>query len=101
MNKYVFDTVFSLQAIPNQHGKCINDKTGKVNPPCICKSIALTDNYVFYFIFKMHWQILLKSVYVNYMMFRIAKLDFIVVYTLMKYCAVHLGLDEQPLHFKV
>ena len=56
------DTVSTLKAIPRKYGKCINDKTGKINPPCICKLIALTDNYIFYFVFKMRWRILLKSV---------------------------------------
>ncbi|CAF5116908.1 unnamed protein product, partial [Rotaria sp. Silwood1] len=30
-----YDTVYALQSIPAKYGKCIDNKTGKLHPPCI------------------------------------------------------------------
>ncbi len=53
-----YDTVFTLQDIPSKYGKCIDDTTGKVNPPCVCKSNLIFNIGIILFslIFKMHWQ---------------------------------------------
>ncbi|CAF3626072.1 unnamed protein product [Adineta steineri] len=76
------DTVFALQAIPRNMGKCIHDDTGKLNKPCIYQ-LART----------------IKSCIKR--MYDLPEKDarFYCGYTLMKYCAVHLGLEGVPLNF--
>ncbi|UJR16471.1 hypothetical protein I4U23_003373 [Adineta vaga] len=77
-----YDTVFSLQAIPTQHGKCINEKTGKLNPPCIYALAAVIKDCI-----DRMTELPKKNA------------SFYCGYTLMKYCAVHLGLENFPLNF--
>ncbi len=75
-----YDTVFALQAIPRQHGKCINIETEKLHPPCICMSSALIF-FLFHLssILQMHWQKQSKNASVNYMISVIIKHDIIAV----------------------
>ncbi|CAF3803760.1 unnamed protein product, partial [Rotaria magnacalcarata] len=77
-----YDTVYTLQSIPLKYGKCIDNKTGKLHPPCI---YALANT--------------IKSCItkLNGLSENVAK--YYCGYTLMKYCAVHVGLDHIPLKF--
>ncbi|UJR29966.1 hypothetical protein I4U23_017513 [Adineta vaga] len=75
-----YETVYALQEIPRIHGKCIHGNTGKINAPCI-HALALT---------------------IRKCMIELSDLPentakFYCGYTLMKYCAVHIGLEHFPL----
>jgi len=75
-----YDTVYELQSIPSKHGKCIDGSTGKVHPPCI---YALANT--------------IKSCINGLSELPEKEAKYYCGYTLMKYCAVHLGLDQIPL----
>ncbi|CAF0716842.1 unnamed protein product [Adineta steineri] len=77
-----YETVYSLQAIPAQHGKCIDDVTGKLHAPCIY-ALAST----------------IKKCMDGLSTLPEKKAKLYCGFTLMKYCAVHLGLDHIPLNY--
>ncbi|CAF1580710.1 unnamed protein product [Adineta ricciae] len=79
-----YDTVHALQSIPNQHGKCIDDQTGKVNPPCIY-ALALT----------------IKKCALALQELGVRDANFYCGFTLMKHCAVIIGLDDIPLRMNM
>ncbi|CAF1580717.1 unnamed protein product [Adineta ricciae] len=76
-----YETVYALQNIPNQDGKCIDDRTGKVHPPCIY-ALAYT----------------IKKCMFELKELGVKEASFYCGFTLMKYCAVHIGLDHIPLN---
>ncbi|CAF1579218.1 unnamed protein product [Adineta ricciae] len=76
-----YETVYALQNIPNQTGKCIDDRTGRVHPPCIY-ALAYT----------------IKKCMSELKELGVKEASFYCGFTLMKYCAVHIGLDHIPLN---
>ncbi|UJR29967.1 hypothetical protein I4U23_017514 [Adineta vaga] len=75
-----YETVYALQEISRIHGKCIHGNTGKINPPCIY-ALALT----------------IKNCLSGLSDLPENTAKFYCGYTLMKYCAVQVGLGHIPL----
>lgn len=106
--KYVdvcYDTVFGLQGVPKKEGKCVNEKTGNIMPNCICEfSFVLQKLLTFSLIIKSTIELDAVAELIRDCMNKLEgtsayEKKYYCGYTLMKYCAVHVGLERFPINW--
>lgn len=76
-----YETVAALQTIPRKYGKCIDELTGRLNPWCI-QALATT----------------IKGCIRQLSDLNDKTARYYCGYTLMKYCAISVGLERYPLN---